>query len=66
MEFQEDYFLLLEAKKRLEDSKNKTTISMDMVLKNLGISEDEINDLGDVNIEWYIIGWNIFRKSENC
>ena len=51
MEFQEDYFLLLEAKKRLEDSKNKTTISMDMVLKNLGISEDEINDLGDVNIE---------------
>jgi len=33
--FEEDYFLLLEADKRLKD--NKITISMDVILKNFRI-----------------------------
>ena len=47
--FEEDYFLLLEADKRLKD--NKITIPMNVILKNLGISEDEINNIEDVDIE---------------
>lgn len=50
-EIEEDYFLLLEANKRMEDSKNIKTVSFDSVMKNLGISENELSNLGDIDIE---------------
>ena len=51
-EIEEDYFLLLEANKRIEDNENNKTISFDSVMSNLGISEDELLDAEDVDIEW--------------
>ena len=50
-EIEEDYFLLLEANKRIEDNGNKKTISFDSVIKNLGIGEDELLDTEEVDIE---------------
>ena len=50
-EIEEDYFLLLEANKRMEDNGNNKTFSFDSVMSNLGISEDELLDTEDVDIE---------------
>ena len=50
-EIEEDYFLLLEANKRMEDNENNKTFSFDSVMSNLGISEDELIDMEDVDIE---------------
>ena len=50
-EIEEDYLLLLEANKRMEDNRNNKTISFDSVMSNLGISEDELSDMEDVVIE---------------
>lgn len=50
-EIEEDYFLLLEANKRMEDNGNKQTIPLDSVMCKLGISEDEIFNMEDVDIE---------------
>ena len=50
-EIEEDYFLLLEANKRMEDKGNHKTLSFDSVMSNLGISEDELLDTEDVDIE---------------
>ena len=50
-EIEEDYFLMLEANKRMEDNGNNKTISFDSVMCNLGISEDELLDTEDVEIE---------------
>lgn len=50
-EIEEDYFLLLEANKRMEDSGKDKTISFDSVMSDLGISEDELLDTEDVDIE---------------
>lgn len=50
-EIEEDYFLLLEANKRMEENENNETNSFDSVMSNLGISEDELLDAGDVDIE---------------
>ena len=50
-EIEEDYFLLLEANKRMEDNGNNKTFSFDSVMSNLGISEDELIDMEDVDIE---------------
>ena len=50
-EIEEDYFLLLEANKRMEDNGNIKTLSFDSVMSNLGISEDELLDTEDVDIE---------------
>lgn len=47
----QDYFLLLEAQKRMEENGSKNTISFDAVMRNLGIEEDELSDTEDVNIE---------------
>ena len=52
-EIEEDYFLLLEANKRMEDNGNNKTLSFDSVMSNLGISEDELLDTEDVDIEWH-------------
>lgn len=50
-EIAEDYFLLLEADKRMADNGNNKTISFDSVMSNLGISEDDLVDTEDVDIE---------------
>lgn len=50
-EIEEDYFLLLEADKRMKGNGNKETISFNSVMSNLGISEDELLDMEDVDIE---------------
>lgn len=50
-EIEEDYFLLLEANKRMEDNVNQRTISFDSMMNNLRISEAELSEAGDVDIE---------------
>ena len=50
-EIEEDYFLLLEANKRMEDNEKNKTLSFSSVMSNLGISEDELLDTEDVDIE---------------
>ena len=50
-EIEEDYFLLLEANKRMEDNGKNKTVSFDSVMSNLGISADELLDAEDVSIE---------------
>ena len=40
-----------EANKRMEDNGNNDTISFDSVMRNLGISEDELLDTEDVGLE---------------
>lgn len=48
-EIEEDYLLLLEANKRLEES--DTRISMEAVMENLGIKESDFDGVEDVEIE---------------
>lgn len=50
-EIEEDYMLLLEANNRLEANGDKPAISFTNVLRDLGISEDDLNDVEDVEIE---------------
>lgn len=50
-EIEENYILLLEANRRIENNGNKPTLSVDYVIKNLGISEKEILEAEDVDIE---------------
>lgn len=50
IEIEEDYFLLLEANKRMEDKENSKTVSFDSVMSNLGINQDELLDMEDVDI----------------
>ena len=50
-EIEEDYFLLLEANKRMEDNGDNKTLSIGSVMSNLGINEDELLDTEDVDIE---------------
>ena len=50
-EIEEDYLLLLEANKRIEDNGNNKTISIDSVMSHLGISEDELLDTEETDIE---------------
>ncbi|MEE1341630.1 MAG: type II toxin-antitoxin system Phd/YefM family antitoxin [Lachnospiraceae bacterium] len=50
-EIEEDYFLLLEANKRMEENGSNKTISFDSVMSNLGISEEELVDTEAVDIE---------------
>ena len=41
----------LEANKRMEDNGKNKTLSFSSVMSNLGISEDELIDTEDVDIE---------------
>lgn len=50
-EIEEDYFLLLEANKRMEENGNNKTISFYSVMSDLGINEDELLEAEDVDIE---------------
>lgn len=52
-EIEEDYFLLLEANKRIEENGDNRTVSFDSVMNNLGISNEELLDTEDVDIEWH-------------
>ena len=49
-EIEEDYFLLIEATKRLADN-NAPTTPLDEVMKELGITDDELANTEDVVIE---------------
>ena len=49
-EIEEDYFLLLEANRRMEANGDNQTIPMDSVMDHLGISEEELVDAEDVDI----------------
>lgn len=48
-EIEEDYFLLLEANKRMEE--NNKIISFDTVMNHLGIGEEELLDMEEIDIE---------------
>ena len=50
-EIEEDYFLLLEANKRIEANGDKDNIPIDAVITDLGINKEELFDTEDVNIE---------------
>ena len=50
-EIEEDYYLLLEANKQIEENGDNKTISIDSVMNNLGISKEELIDAEDVDIE---------------
>ncbi len=50
-EIEEDYFHLLEANKRIEENGAKAALSFEAVMKDLAVSEEEIADAEDVNIE---------------
>lgn len=50
-EIEEDYYLLLEANRRLEADGNNKTVSLNNVMNELGISEDELLSAEDVDIE---------------
>ena len=51
IEIEEDYVLLLEANKRMDENGDNKTNSFDVVMRNLGISEEELLDVEDVEIE---------------
>ena len=42
---------IIEATKRIEDNGNKETVSMDYVMRNLGIDEKELENAEDIDIE---------------
>ena len=42
---------VIEATKRIEDNGNKETVSMDYVMRNLGIDEKELENAEDIDIE---------------
>ena len=50
-EIEEDYFLLLEANRRIEENGDKKTVSLDSVMDHLGISKEELMDAEDADIE---------------
>ena len=52
-EIEEDYFLLLEATKRIGANGDKKVIPIDAVMTDLGISKEELMDTEDVDIEWH-------------
>lgn len=50
-EIEEDYLLLCESVRRMEHSKNEPVFSMEEVIKELGITQEELNTLPDPEIE---------------
>ena len=50
-EIEEDYFLLVEANRRIEENGDKKTVSLDSVMDHLGISKEELLDAEDADIE---------------
>ena len=50
-EIEENYTLLLEATRRLEQNGDKSGISMETVMTELGIHPEELEEMEDVDIE---------------
>lgn len=50
-EIEEDYLILLEANKRLAENDSGQNISLNAVMDNLGITEDELEETEDIEIE---------------
>lgn len=50
-EIEEDYLLLVEANRRLAENDSKKNIALDDVLTNLDITEKELEETEDVEIE---------------
>lgn len=50
-EIAEDYYLLLEAQERLKNNSGQKTLSFDDVMQNYGISESDIENAEDLDIE---------------
>lgn len=50
-EIEEDYYLLLEAEKRIENNGERKAIPLQKVMEDLDISEDELLGAEDVDIE---------------
>ncbi len=50
-EIEEEYNLLLEAQSRLEKNIDKQALSEEQVMKDLGISEEDIQNADEVEIE---------------
>lgn len=50
-DIEEDYFLLLEANRRIEENGDKEIISMNNLMHNLGVNEEELTDMEDIEIE---------------
>ena len=50
-EIEVNYFLLLEANRRIEENGDKKTVSLDSVMDHLGISKEELLDAEDADIE---------------
>ena len=50
-ELEENYMLLLESTKRMEENGTKPTVPMETVMADLGISEEELEKVEDVDIE---------------
>ena len=50
-EIEEDYYLLLEATKRIERNGTKAPISFDKVMADLVITEEELTETEDADIE---------------
>ena len=50
-EIEEDYFLLLEANRRIVENGDKKTVSLDSVMDHLRISKEELLDAEDADIE---------------
>ena len=50
-EIEENYLLLMEASERLKKNEGKELVPFADVLANLGITEQELNETEDINIE---------------
>lgn len=50
-EIAEDYCLLLEAQERLKNNSGQRSLSLDDVMRNYGISESDIENAEDLEIE---------------
>lgn len=50
-EIEEDYMLFLQANRRLEENGDKASISMEKVMLDLGIGEEQLAEMEDVEIE---------------
>ena len=56
IEIEEDYILLAEANKRIDESRDEGMVSFDTIMADLNISENELLDVEEVDIEREI-GW---------
>lgn len=48
---EEDYFLLVEANKRIEENGDKAALPMEAVMANLGINEEDLSNAEEVDME---------------